>query len=109
MTSLIEIAINMRSEARRFGRSRQRLERGLRLTLRWKGPEREWSLSLTRDKTYPSAGEERICREAFKVPADARREQEIKPFGGFDWHIVRYHWTMLEQMPLDIQPQEARR
>ena len=100
---LIKIAMNMRSDARRAGRARQRLPRGLRLTLQWIGAERRWKLSLTRDNVTPSAEEEQICRQAFRVPDDADREYTVEPFGGIDWHVVRLSWVMLEQLPLGIQ------
>lgn len=104
---LIELAMNMRSDARRAGRARQRLPRGLHLTLQWLGTERTWKLSLTRDGVTPSAEEERICRDAFRVPTDATREYTVEHFGGFEWHVIRLRWVMLEQLPLLDAPVKA--
>lgn len=103
MTSLVEIAMNMRQDARRKGRVRSRLPRGLRLTLQWLGSERTWKLSLTREGVTPSTDEEAICCSAFKVPADAQRQYTVEHFGGIDWHVIRLTWVMLEQLPLGIE------
>jgi hypothetical protein len=84
--------------------AKHHLQRGLRLTLQNK--EGLITLSLTRRGVWTSPVEEKICRDAFGVPEDAKREHvKVR-----DYKIIRFIWvdeTMQVQMDFLREAKES--
>ncbi len=72
MAKLATVALEMEDEARRRGQAYRKLARGLELHLAWCAGQK--ALTLSRSGALPGEMEITICRDLFRVPPDAGRE-----------------------------------